>query len=106
MLLLDITTFEPENSAELLKRWKYVESMASPKGFKIVNQWFDAGGGRVITLFDVETVKDYIAYNLPFIDLCQVDVFPVMEANEFKQFVSKYMEKLNNVKDSPSSTEP
>ncbi len=101
MLLLGITTFEPENSAELLKRWKHVKSTASREGFKIINQWFDAGGGRVITLFDVETVKDYIAYNLPFIDLCQVDVFPVMEASEFKQFVSKYMEKLSNVKDSP-----
>jgi len=101
MLLLDITTFEPENSVELFKRWKQAENMASPKGLKVVNQWFDAGGGRVITLFDVETVKDYVVYNFPFIDLCQVDVFPVIEASEFKQFASKCMENLSNVRDSP-----
>jgi hypothetical protein len=99
MLLLDITTFKPENSVELFKRWKQVQN-ASPKDLKVVNQWFDAGGGRVITLFEVETIKDYIVYNLPFINLCQVDIFPVIEANEFNQFVSKYMKNLSNVEDS------
>jgi hypothetical protein len=101
MLLLDITTFEPENSVELFKRWEQVENTVSPKGLKVVNQWFDAGGGRVITLFDVETVKDYIVYNFPFTDLCHVDVFPVIDACELKQFASKYMENLSNIKDSP-----
>ena len=80
MLLIDITTFKPEDSVELFKRWE-VGDKASPKGLKVVNQWFDVGGGRVITLFDVETVKDYVICNLPFVDLCHVDVFPVIEAS-------------------------
>jgi hypothetical protein len=94
MLLLDITTFKPEYSMELFKRWEKIENMGYPKGLKVVNQWFDAGGERVITLFDVETVKDYVICNLPFVDLCHVDVFPVIEASEFKEFASKYMENL------------
>ncbi|MGI5945726.1 MAG: DUF3303 domain-containing protein [Methanosarcina flavescens] len=56
----------------------------------------NAGGGRVITLYDVETVKDYITYNLPFTDLCQVDVFPVIEAEDFKKFAEHQMGKLGN----------
>jgi hypothetical protein len=98
MLLLDITTFDPENTMELLKRWELVENMDFPDGLKVINQWFDAGGGRVITLFDVETVKDYLAYNLPFTDLCQIDVFPVIEAEDFKKFTVHQMEKLSNPK--------
>ncbi len=47
--------------------------MTFPTGLKVVDQWFDAGGGRVITLFDVETAQDYVVYNLPFVDLCKVD---------------------------------
>ncbi|RXA21860.1 DUF3303 domain-containing protein [Methanosarcina sp. MSH10X1] len=96
MLLLDITTFDPENTMELFKRWEHVEKTYSQDGLKVINQWFDAGGGRVVTLFDVETVKDYLAYNLPFTDLCQIDVFPVIEAEDFKKFAVKQMQKLNN----------
>jgi hypothetical protein len=101
MLLLDITTFKPEDGMELFQRWNEMENKGYPKGLKVINQWFDAGGGRVITLFDVETVKDYVAYNSQFVDLCHVDVFPVIEASEFKQFISKYMENLCNTKHSP-----
>jgi len=101
MLLLDITTFDPENSRELFKRWEKAESIISPNGLKIVNQWFDAGGGRMITLYDVESVKDYMTYNLPVADLCQVEVFPVVEAEEFKNFISKCREKLSIMESFP-----
>lgn len=94
MLLLDITSFELENSVELFKRWEQLESIGSPKGLKVVNQWFDAGGERVITIYDVESIKDYTAYNLLFTDLCRVEVFPIVEADEFKKFTSKCMENL------------
>ena len=80
--------------------------MDSPKGLKVVNQWFDAGGGRVVTLFDVETVRDYVVYNFPFTDLCEVDVFPVIEAAEFKEFASKCMENLRNIRNFPESRTP
>jgi hypothetical protein len=106
MLLLDITTFKPEDSVELFKRWEQMEKMVSPKGLKVISQWFDAGGGRVITLFDVESVKDYVVYNFPFTDLCEVDVFPVIEAGDFKEFASKCMENLRNVRNSKESTAP
>lgn len=101
MLLLDITTFNPEYSVELFRRWEEIENKGYPKGLKVISQWFDAGGGRVITLFDAETVKDYMICNLPFVDLCHVDVFPVIEASEFKEVASKYMEKLCKMKSSP-----
>ncbi len=97
MLLLDITTFEPEQGMELFKRWELVESLELPDGLKVINQWFDAGGGRVITLYDVETIEDYMAYNFPFTDLCKVEVFPVMEAEEFKKFAAQQMEKLSSL---------
>jgi hypothetical protein len=101
MLLLDITTFDPEDTMELFKRWEQLNQTESPKGLKIINQWFDAGGGRVVTLFEVETVKDYLAYNLPFTNLCQVDVFPVIDAEEFKIFAAYQMKKCNSPDISP-----
>lgn len=101
MLLLDITTFNPENTMELLKLWEQLEKTDLPKGLKIIDQWFDAGGGRVVILFDVETVKDYLTYNLPFTNLCQIDVFPVIEAEEFKTFAAYRMGKFSNPDNSP-----
>lgn len=94
MLLLDIVTFELENSAKVFKRWEHVESKVSPKGLKVVNQWFDAGGGRIITVYDVESIKDYVTYNFSFTDLCHIEVFPVIGAEEFKKFASKCMGNL------------
>ncbi|HIH75329.1 MAG TPA: DUF3303 family protein [Methanosarcina sp.] len=92
MLLLDITTFEFENSTKVFKRWEQVGSSGSPEGLKVVNQWFDAGGGRIITIYDVESIKDYVTYNFLFSDLCHVEVFPVIGAEEFRKFASKYMQ--------------
>ncbi len=97
MLLLDITTVEPEKMIEVNKRWELVESMDFPKGLKIVGQWFDAGGGRVFTLCNVETIEDYMAYNLPFADLCKVEVFPVIEAGDFKRVASECIEKMSKI---------
>jgi hypothetical protein len=97
MLLMDITTFAPEQGMELLKRWELVGNMDLPKGLKVINQWFDAGGGRAITLYEVETIQDYMAYNFPFTDLCEIEVFPVMEGEDFQKFTSEYMEKLRNL---------
>lgn len=95
MLLLDITTFELENSVKVFKRWEQAENMVSSDGLKIIDQWFDAGGGRIVTLYDVESVKDYAAYNFLFSDLCHIEVFPVVGAEEFKKFASKCMQSLN-----------
>lgn len=95
MLLLDITTFELENSVKVFKRWEQAENMVSSDGLKIIDQWFDAGGGRIVTLYDVESVKDYAAYNFLFSDLCHIEVFPVVGAEEFKKFASKCMDSLN-----------
>jgi hypothetical protein len=106
MLLMDITTFKPEDSVELFKRWEQMENNVSLTGLKVVSQWFDAGGGRVITLFDVETVRDYVVYNFSFTDLCEVDVFPVIETGEYKEFVSKCIENLRNLMNSSESSSP
>ncbi|AKB36830.1 hypothetical protein MSSAC_2240 [Methanosarcina siciliae C2J] len=95
VLLLDITTFELENSVKLFKRWEQVLSRGAPKGVKVLNRWFEAGGERIITVYDVESIKDYATYNLLFTDLCHTEVFPVVGAEEFKKFVSKCMDKLN-----------
>jgi hypothetical protein len=97
MLLMDITTFEPEQGVELLKRWGQVEGMDLPEGLKVINQWFDAGGGRVITLYDVQKIEDYMAYNFPFTDLCEVEVFPVIEGEDFQKFVAGQVEKLRDM---------
>lgn len=100
-LLMDITTFEPEMVIEVSKRWEMVESMEFPEGLKIISQWFDAGGGRAITLYDAETIQDYMAYNFPFMDLCHVEVFPVMGAGEFKKLIAEQMEKWACICETP-----
>lgn len=103
MLLLDITTFELENSLKVFKRWEQSEGKGFPEGLKVVNQWFDAGGGRVITIYDVDSIKDYVTHNFSFTDLCHVEVFPVVGSEEFKKFALKCMESLN-ARNSPSDT--
>ncbi|MGB9929035.1 MAG: DUF3303 domain-containing protein, partial [Methanosarcina sp.] len=61
-----------------------------------INQWFDAGGGRAFTLYNIETIEDYMAYNFPFTGICKVEVFPVIEAKDFQKFASEYIEKLSS----------
>lgn len=97
MLLMDITTVEPEKMIEVNKRWELVESMDFPKGLKIIGQWVDAGGARVFTLYNVETIEDYMAYNLPFADLCKVEVFPVIDAGDFRRVASECIEKMSKI---------
>jgi hypothetical protein len=95
MLLLDIITFELENITKIFELWENLKSKGFPEGIKVVNQWFDAGGGRIITVYDVESVKDYVAFNFSFTELCHVEVFPVVGAEEFQKFVSKCVGTLN-----------
>lgn len=45
MLLLDITTFDPENTMELYKRWEQVEKMGFPNGLKVINNGLMQAGG-------------------------------------------------------------
>lgn len=63
MLLLNIARISPEHSLEALKHREETESMECPEGVKIVNQWIDAGGNRVFTLYDVESIEARMAYN-------------------------------------------
>ncbi|MDI9394346.1 MAG: hypothetical protein QM426_02540 [Euryarchaeota archaeon] len=54
MLLLGIKIFELENISKLCERWKQVEKEGYTNGLKVANQLFDAGGGLVVTVYDVE----------------------------------------------------
>lgn len=97
MLLLNIATISPEHSLEALKRWEETECMKCPNGVRLVNQWIDAGGSRVFTLYDVESIEAYMSYNFPFTDLCKVEVFPVIEAEALKKLAAEQMKILSKL---------
>lgn len=97
MLLLNIARISPEHSLEALKRWEEMECLECPEGVKVINQWIDAGGSRVFTLYDVESIEAYMAYNFPFMDLCEVEVFPVIESGTLKKLAEEQLKALSGL---------
>ena len=87
MLFMDIITWDPKDSDEVLKRlvkWEY------PKGNKIIGQWDDLSSCRAILLYDAENSEAYAAAMFPWRDICRFDSFPVMESSDTMKFMVEH----------------
>ncbi len=84
MLFMDIVTWEPKDTAEMMNRfsnWEY------PEGLKVINEWEDLTSCRHIVLYEVESAEDFAAGTFPWRDICYFDSFPVMESNACMKFM-------------------
>ncbi|WP_407356302.1 DUF3303 domain-containing protein [Methanolobus sp. WCC5] len=87
MLFMDIITWEPKDTAEVLNRfksWKY------PEGLKVISEWEDLSTCRHIVVYDAQNAEVYASSSFPWRDICYFDSFPVMESNACMKFMAEY----------------
>lgn len=89
MLLMDIITWEPKDSAkvgELYANYEY------PKGMKVIDEWIDLTGYRMFVIYETEGEKIYAPSISPFIGLCRFETIPVMEADKYTHMAQERAE--------------
>ena len=85
MYFMNICTWKPEDEKEVEKRrakWKW------PKIVKVICEFVDLQGCRVINVVDTDT-GGLIASREPWIDLVYVETFPVCPIGENKKLAKK-----------------
>ncbi|MEZ5336085.1 MAG: DUF3303 family protein [Methanolobus sp.] len=86
MLFMDIITWEPKDTPEMLRRfakWEY------PEGIKVISEWEDLTSCRHILIYDAESSEAYAAGTFPWRDICYFDSFPVMESEVCMKFMAE-----------------
>jgi hypothetical protein len=79
MLIMDIITWEPAKSEEVLKH-KIEEKI--PQGIKVIGEWLDMGGCRAYRLVEVTDPKLLFAMTSFWSGLGKKELVPVMGAEE------------------------
>jgi hypothetical protein len=95
MLLMDIITWEPKDSAkvgDLYMNYEY------PKGMKVIDEWIDLTGYRMFVIYETDDNKIYALSVSPFIGLCRFETIPVMKADKYMQMAQKHAEKTGGDK--------
>ncbi len=90
MLLMDIITWEPRDSAkvgDLYANYEY------PEGMKVIDEWIDPTGYRMFVIYETEGNKMYALSISPFIGLCRFETIPVMKADKYMQMAREHAEK-------------
>ncbi len=77
MLFMSISTWKPENTAELVQR--RAEGPAVPDGIKVLGEWVDAAGGRVFRLSEANDVTPLMLSAYAWSDLMEMSIIPVMQ---------------------------
>jgi hypothetical protein len=89
MLLMDIITWEPKDSARVGNLYKDYEY---PKGMKVIDEWIDLTGYRMFVIYETDDKKIYAPSVSPFIGLCRFETIPVMKAEKYMQMAQKSAE--------------
>ena len=84
MLIMDIITWEPARSEEVLKR-KLEEKI--PQGIKVIGEWVSIGGCRAYRLVEVADPKLLFAMTSAWVGLGKKELVPVMEAEEMMKLM-------------------
>ena len=79
MLIMDIITWEPARSEEMLKH-KIEEKI--PQGIKVIGEWLDMGGCRAYRLVEVADPKLLFAMTSYWSGLGEKELVPVIENEE------------------------
>jgi Domain of unknown function (DUF3303) len=95
MLLMDIITWEPKDSAKVGNLYANYEY---PKGMKVIDEWIDLTGYRMFVIYETEGEKIYAPSIPPFIGLCRFETVPVMRANIYTEMAQENAEKTEKIK--------
>jgi len=90
MLLMDIITWEPKDSAKVESLYKNYEY---PKGMKVIDEWIDLTGYRMFVIYETEDEKTYTPSVVPFIGICRFETVPVMKADKYIKKAQERAEK-------------
>ena len=102
MLLMDIITWEPKDSAkvgELYTNYEY------PTGMKVIDEWIDLTGYRMFVIYETESEKIFAPSISPFIGLCRFETIPVMEADKYTHITHTHMTQENTEETGREKTE-
>jgi len=86
MLIMDIITWEPTRSEEVIKR-RAEEKI--PQGVKVIGEWVDMGGWRAYRLVEVADPKLLFAMTSFWIGLGKKELVPVMEMEETMKLMQR-----------------
>jgi hypothetical protein len=86
MLIMDIITWEPARSEEVIKH-RLEEKI--PEGVKLIGEWIDIGGCRAYRLVEVADPKLLFAMTSFWIGLGKKELVPVMESAEAKKLMPR-----------------
>lgn len=95
MLLMDIITWEPKDSAKVGNLYANYEY---PKGIKVIDEWIDLTGYRMFVIYETEGERIYAPSISPFIGLCRFETIPVMRAGAYKEMSQAHAEKTGGRK--------
>jgi hypothetical protein len=90
MLLMDIITWEPKDSAKVEGLYKNYEY---PKGIKVIDEWIDLTGYRMFVIYETGDEKTYTPSVIPFMGVCRFETIPVMKADKYMQKAQERVEK-------------
>ncbi|MCX5804233.1 MAG: hypothetical protein NTU69_12020 [Proteobacteria bacterium] len=85
MFFMNICTWAPEDEKEVRKRR---EKYKWPKGVKVICEFFDLQGCRVINVVDTDA-KGLIASRAAWIDILVFETFPVFPIGESRALLKK-----------------
>ena len=86
MLIMDIITWEPVRSEEVIKH-KVEEKI--PEGVKVIGEWIDIGGCRAYRLVEVADPKLLFAMTSFWIGFGKKELVPVMESEEMMKLMPR-----------------
>ena len=87
MLFMITSNSLPGKSVETFR--KAIEGgNVSPKGIKIIGSWVYPGAGRAFTVCEANDIKALVEMTLPWRDLRQFEIVPVIETGELMKLAS------------------
>jgi hypothetical protein len=86
MLIMDIITWEPAKSEEVLKH-KLEEKI--PQGIKVIGEWLDMGGCRAYRLVEVADPRLLFAMTSYWGSVGKKELVPVMGAEEAEKLMTR-----------------
>lgn len=95
MLLMDIITWEPKDSAKVGNLYANYEY---PKGIRVIDEWIDLTGYRMFVIYETEGERIYAPSISSFIGLCRFETIPVMKADVYKEMAQEHAEKTGGRK--------
>lgn len=88
MLFMNVFTYKPEHSKEVIERWMKEEI---PEGVKIVGEWPLIAGNKVFRLIETDSPEAYWGLTMNWSNIGKIKSYPVMKSEDLKKLVQEMM---------------